>query len=196
MTQNKDRKQRIRARMAATGEPYTEAARHVGAEKPDPYERERKILARMNASRFPMARAAAEILVDRDAQGLPAAPEGWRSVLPHVASTYRGNDIRRIEILDAVTDRAVATITVPYQDPGELEAGYRADMADGPSGGRVSGYALDVARLGRPDLVVHQLGWESLADWCEWPDGTWRCPARRFGRRHEVRAEPLSPQHP
>ena len=30
MTQNKDRKQEIRARMAATGEPYTEAARHVG----------------------------------------------------------------------------------------------------------------------------------------------------------------------
>jgi hypothetical protein len=31
MTQNRDRKQAIRARMAATGEPYTEAARHVGA---------------------------------------------------------------------------------------------------------------------------------------------------------------------
>ncbi len=30
MTQNRDRKQKIRARMAATGEPYTEAARHVG----------------------------------------------------------------------------------------------------------------------------------------------------------------------
>ena len=29
MTQNRDRKQKIRARMAATGEPYTEAARHV-----------------------------------------------------------------------------------------------------------------------------------------------------------------------
>jgi len=30
MTQNRDRKQAIRERMAATGEPYTEAARHVG----------------------------------------------------------------------------------------------------------------------------------------------------------------------
>ena len=30
MTQHKDRKTQIRARMAATGEPYTEAARHVG----------------------------------------------------------------------------------------------------------------------------------------------------------------------
>jgi hypothetical protein len=30
MTQNKDRKGKIRARMAATGEPYTEAARQVG----------------------------------------------------------------------------------------------------------------------------------------------------------------------
>ena len=30
MTQNRDRKAKIRARMAATGEPYTEAARHVG----------------------------------------------------------------------------------------------------------------------------------------------------------------------
>jgi hypothetical protein len=39
MTQNRDRKQAIRARMAATGEPYTEAARHVGAgpsPAPDP----------------------------------------------------------------------------------------------------------------------------------------------------------------
>ena len=31
MTQNRDRKGKIRARMAATGEPYTEAARHIGA---------------------------------------------------------------------------------------------------------------------------------------------------------------------
>lgn len=31
MTQHKDRKSRIRARMAATGEPYTQAARHVDA---------------------------------------------------------------------------------------------------------------------------------------------------------------------
>ena len=30
MTQHKDRKAKIRARMAATGEPYTEAAHHVG----------------------------------------------------------------------------------------------------------------------------------------------------------------------
>ena len=30
MTKNRDRKREIRARMAATGEPYTEAARHVG----------------------------------------------------------------------------------------------------------------------------------------------------------------------
>jgi hypothetical protein len=37
MTQHKDRKQEIRARMAATGEPYTEAARHVGeAASPPP----------------------------------------------------------------------------------------------------------------------------------------------------------------
>ena len=34
MTQNRDRKQAIRARMAATGEPYTEAARHVDAGPP------------------------------------------------------------------------------------------------------------------------------------------------------------------
>jgi hypothetical protein len=48
-------------------------------------------------------------------------------------------------------------------------------------------------RLGRPDLVVHQLGWETLADWTEWPDGTWRCAARHFDRRHTVRAAPLHP---
>jgi hypothetical protein len=36
MTQNKDRKQAIRARMAATGEPYTAAARNLGKpESPD-----------------------------------------------------------------------------------------------------------------------------------------------------------------
>ena len=38
MTQNKDRKQKIRARMAATGEPYTEAARHVGEDAGPPPE--------------------------------------------------------------------------------------------------------------------------------------------------------------
>ncbi len=34
MTQNKDRKAKIRARMAQSGEPYTEAARHVDAREP------------------------------------------------------------------------------------------------------------------------------------------------------------------
>ena len=34
MTQNRDRKGKIRARMAATGEPYTEAARHVDIRDP------------------------------------------------------------------------------------------------------------------------------------------------------------------
>jgi hypothetical protein len=68
-------------------------------------------------------------------------------------------------------------------------------MAAGPTGGRVSSFVLPVMRLGRPDLVLHQLGWESLADWSEWPDGTWRCAARPFDRRHLVRAEPLSPHH-
>jgi hypothetical protein len=195
-TKNKDRKQQIRDRMQADQVPYTEAARRVDAEKPDPYERERKIRTRMHASRFPMAYAAAEILVDREARGLPAAPEDWRSVWPHMASTYRDNGgIRRIEILDAVTDRVVAKITVPYQDPDELEAGYRADMAEDPAEGRVSGFVLPVMRLGRPDLVLHQLGWESLAAWSEWPDGTWRCAARPFARLHGVRAEPLSPHH-
>jgi len=33
MTLNRDRKQKIRARMAATGEPYTVAARHVGKDE-------------------------------------------------------------------------------------------------------------------------------------------------------------------
>ena len=36
MTQNRDRKRKIRARMAATGEPYTEAARHVGEDAGPP----------------------------------------------------------------------------------------------------------------------------------------------------------------
>jgi hypothetical protein len=197
MTQNKDRKGRIRARMAQTGEPYTEAARHVDTVKaPDPRERDWKIGRRMYASRFPMSREAAAILVDREAAGLPEAPENWRSAMPHMASTYRDNGgIRRIEVLDAATDRAVATITVLYQDPDELEAGYRADMAAGPHGGEghVSGYDLAKARLGRPDLVLHQIGWESLADWSEWPDGTWRCAARPHDRRHAVRAAPLHP---
>ena len=197
MTQNKDRKARIRARMAQTGEPYTEAARHVDAAKqPDPRERDWKIGRRMYASRFPMSRTAAAILVDREAAGLPEAPADWRSAMPHMASTYRDNGgIRRIEVLDAATDRAVATITVPYQDPDELEAGYRADMAAGPHGGEghVSAYVLAKVRLGRPDLVLHQIGWESLADWNEWPDGTWRCAARPFDRRHGVRAAPLHP---
>ena len=174
VTQNKDRKARIRARMAQTGEPYTEAARQVDAEKhPDPREREWKIGRRMHASRFPMSRAAAAILVDREAAGLPEAPADWRSAMPHMASTYRAGDVRAVEVLDAATNRVAAKITVPYQDPDELEAGYRADMAADPDGGGgyVSGYALAKARLGRPDLVLHQLGWESLADWSEWPDG-------------------------
>jgi hypothetical protein len=201
VTQNRDRKAKIRARMARTGEPYTEAARQVDAEKqPDPREREWKIGRRMHASRFPMSRAAAAILVDREAAGLPEAPADWRSAMPHMASTYRhpAGDVRVIEILDAATDRVAAKITVPYQDPDELEAGYRADMAAGPDGGggHVSGYALAQARLGRPDLVLHQLGWESLADWSEWPDGTWRCAARSFDRRHAVRAAPLHPGQP
>jgi hypothetical protein len=88
-TKNKDRKQQIRDRMQVDQVPYTEAARRVDAEKPDPYERERKIRTRMHASRFPMAYAAAEILVDREARGLPAAPEDWRSVWPHMASSDR-----------------------------------------------------------------------------------------------------------
>jgi hypothetical protein len=114
--------------------------------------------------------------------------------MPHMASTYRANDVRAVEILDAATDRVVAKVTVPYQDPDELEAGYREDMAAGPHyDGHVSGYDLPAVRLGRPDLIVHQLGWESLADWSEWPDGTWRCAARPFGRRHTVRAAPLTP---
>jgi hypothetical protein len=37
MTQNKDRKAKIRARMASTGEPYTEAARRVDAPEDDPF---------------------------------------------------------------------------------------------------------------------------------------------------------------
>lgn len=36
VTQHKDRKQKIRARMAETGEPYTEAARHVGQDAAPP----------------------------------------------------------------------------------------------------------------------------------------------------------------
>jgi hypothetical protein len=57
----------------------------------------------------------------------------------------------------------------------------------------VSSWDLTRIRLARPDLVAHQLGWDTLADWMEWPDGTWRCAARPFGRRHTVRAAPLHP---
>lgn len=195
MSHNKAKRD-AKARQAETGESYVRARRIVTSKSADadPHERERKIRTRMAASRLPMAYAAAAILVDREAQGLPAAPDGWRSAVPHMASTYRANDVRAIEILDAATDRVVAKVTVPYQDPDELEAGYREDMAAGPhSDGHVSGYDLPAVRLGRPDLIVHQLGWESLADWSEWPDGTWRCAARPFGRRHTVRAAPLTP---
>ncbi len=38
MTQNRDRKDKIRARMAATGEPYTAAARHIDGAGPSPAE--------------------------------------------------------------------------------------------------------------------------------------------------------------
>lgn len=196
MTKHKDRKQQIRARMAADGVPYSEAARRIGSEaraaEAGVREREWKIRERMRLSRFPMAYAAAEILVDRQARGLPDAPENWRSAMPHTASTYRDNaGIRVVEVLDAVTDRSVCRITVAYQDPDELEAGYRADVGED----RVSLTTLTVMRLGRPDLVLHQLGWESLGDWREWPDGTWRCAARPFDRMHRVRAEPLAPHH-
>jgi hypothetical protein len=194
VTQNKDRKAKIRARMAQTGEPYTEAARQVDAGKPAaPPEWERKIRWQASIGRITMAEA--ETLIAREAAGLPAPPPGWRSALPEMASTYQhpAGDVRVTEILDARTDRVIAKITVPWQDPDELEAGYRADMTAGPGEGYVSGYVLPKVRLGRPDLVVHQLGWETLADWTQWPDGTWRCAARPFGRRHTVRAAPLHP---
>ncbi len=158
MTKNKDRKQQVRARMEADGVPYAEAARRVGAEKPAvPPEREREI--RWQASLGRITRAEAETLIAREAAGLPAPPVGWRSVLPEMASTYRhpAGDVRVTEILDAGTDRVIAKITVPWQDPDELEAGYRADMAAGLAG-NVSSWDLTRIRLGRPDLVVHQLG--------------------------------------
>jgi hypothetical protein len=96
-----------------------------------------------------------------------------------MASTYRhpAGDVRVIEILDARADRVTAKITVPWQDPEELEAGYRADMAAGPAGD-VSSWDLTRIRLARPDLVAHQLGWDTLADWMEWPDGTSRSSRR------------------
>ena len=194
MTKDKDRKQKIRARMEADGVPYTEAARRVGAGEPAvPPERQREVRSRWALGHI--SQAEAEILIARDAAGLPAPPPRWRSVLPEMVSTYRhpAGDVRVIEVLDARTDRVIARITVPWQEPDELEAGYREDMTTGTGEGYVSGYDLPKVRLGRPDLVVHQLGWESLADWSEWPDGTWRCAARPFGRRHMVRAAPLHP---
>jgi hypothetical protein len=46
--------------------------------------------------------------------------------------------------------------------------------------------------LGRPDLLAHQLGYEGILHWQEWPDGNWRTPAWPLGRRHLVTAAPLS----
>jgi hypothetical protein len=107
-----------------------------------------------------------------------------------MASTrrHRAEDVRVVEILDAATGRTPSRVTVPWRDRDELAVEYEAaGITGGMPGGMGYREFMGKVRLGRPDLTVHQLGWESLADWMEWPDGSWRCGARPFGRRHLVR---------
>lgn len=198
MTKHKDRKQQIRARMAADGVPYSEAARRIAAEEKAAAdgvrERERKIRERMRLSRFPMGWDAAALLVDREDRGLPAAPADYGYATPHLAAARREGDLLVIEILDAATDHAVAKITVPYQDPDELEEGYKADYeATRLTGNGVFPGDPVTVRLGRPDLIVNRIGWEARHFWQEWGDGTLRAPASPLSRRHLVTAAPLHP---
>jgi hypothetical protein len=160
MTQHKDRKAKIRARMAQTGEPYAEAARQVNS------------------------------AADR-AQLTP--PPGWRSVLPEMLSTWRDGDRRVVEVLDAASGRRLASVTVPWRDPDELAAEYEAAGLLGVPGSIAREEMTVKVRLGRPDLIVNQLGWDGGLAWQEWPGGSWRSPAFRLGCRHLVTAAPLSP---
>jgi hypothetical protein len=156
-------KAKIRARMAQTGEPYSEAARQI------------------------------------DSTAGPARltpPPGWRSVLPEMLSTWRDGDQRVVEVLDAASGQRLASVTMPWRDPDELAAEYEAaGVMDGVPGSMAWEEMTVKVRLGRPDLIVNQLGWEGGLAWQEWPDGSWRSPAFRLGRRHLVTATPLSPVH-
>ena len=163
MTQNRDRKNKIRARMAAAGEPYSEAARQID-------------------------RAAGQARL--------TPPPGWRSALPEMMATWREGDHRVVEVLDAASGQRLASAAVPWRDPDELVAEYEAaGMMDGVPGSAARDEMMVKVRLGRPDLIVNRLGWKGGLAWQEWPDGTWRSPAFRLGRRHLVTAAPLSPVH-
>lgn len=203
---NRARTRAIRARMAATGEPYSVAARALTQTPSVPVgpvwaSRREEIEARVaglrgQAGRPDWGRVAAAIEAGWYAPVGGVIPPVdwpvWAGRWPEQLVLWRDRDGDGVDVLEVrtVADGArLAGLSVPHVPTPELLAAWTAD------GLSLAG-AIDrvdrVVGLGRPDLLAHRLGWQSfgVGDWYAWADGSWRSPVEPADTRHTVTATP------
>lgn len=165
------RKATIRARMAATGESYSVAARNVDT----------------------TGRARA-----RPATGVGTPPKGWPAWAgkhPAMVAVWRDRDgVDDVVVLDSGTDGRLAALSVPHVPTETLLADYEAaGLLGAPDSLGRHDRELEAA-LGRPDLTAHRLGYQvrGIREWHPWTDGSWRSPAAPADTRHTVTATPTT----
>lgn len=192
MTQNKARKKAARALAAQTGDSYTRARRQVSTDEPAHH---LFVATKWNPDRCAVTGCRQDRPAPVHRVGGLVPPQGWWSRHPAMLSTYRDGDSDRrvVEVLDAATGARIASTSVPWQPADELVAVYEAAGLLKYPGSPSHQKMVTKVGLGRPDLVGHQLGYEGTSEWWEWPDGSWRTPAKPLGRRHLVTAAPLGP---